>query len=149
VRFVADAHGFDRQRRHHAYATVFAAGAAGRGVERLLPLQLFTREVDGVDPGDAHLLQDHVCLYGEFPASARIVVVEVDPKTGEIALQQYSAVDDVGKVINPMIVEGQNLGGIAQGVGHALGSAPFMTTMGNSSAVRYSTTPCRAPMASP
>lgn len=55
-----------------------------------------------------------------FPASAHIAVVEVDPKTGEITLQQYSAVDDVGKVINPLIVEGQILGGIAQGAGQAL-----------------------------
>jgi carbon-monoxide dehydrogenase large subunit len=55
-----------------------------------------------------------------FPCSAHIAVVEVDPQTGEVKLQQYHAVDDVGKVINPMIVEGQVLGGIAQGVGQAL-----------------------------
>jgi carbon-monoxide dehydrogenase large subunit len=55
-----------------------------------------------------------------FPASAHIAVVEIDPKTGAVTLQKYSAVDDVGKVINPMIVEGQILGGIAQGVGQAL-----------------------------
>jgi len=55
-----------------------------------------------------------------FPASAHIALIEIDPKTGEVTLQRYSAVDDVGKVINPMIVEGQILGGIAQGVGQAL-----------------------------
>jgi carbon-monoxide dehydrogenase large subunit len=55
-----------------------------------------------------------------FPSSAHIALVEIDPKTGEVVLQKYAAVDDVGKVINPMIVEGQILGGIAQGVGQAL-----------------------------
>ncbi len=55
-----------------------------------------------------------------FPAGAHIAVVEVDKDTGKVELQRYIAVDDVGKVINPMIVEGQAHGGIAQGVGQAL-----------------------------
>jgi carbon-monoxide dehydrogenase large subunit len=46
--------------------------------------------------------------------------VEVDAETGEIKLKRYIAVDDCGKVINPMIVEGQIHGGIVQGVGQAL-----------------------------
>jgi carbon-monoxide dehydrogenase large subunit len=49
-----------------------------------------------------------------------VAKVEIDPKTGEVDLQSYAAVDDVGNVINPMIVEGQILGGIIQGVGQAL-----------------------------
>lgn len=55
-----------------------------------------------------------------FPASAHVAQVEIDPKTGEVEIQKYAAVDDVGNVINPMIVEGQVLGGIVQGVGQAL-----------------------------
>jgi carbon-monoxide dehydrogenase large subunit len=55
-----------------------------------------------------------------FPASAHIAQVEVDSETGEVRLLRYVAVDDVGKVINPMIVEGQIVGGIVQGVGQAL-----------------------------
>ena len=55
-----------------------------------------------------------------FPNSAHIALVEVDKDTGEVAVKKYTAVDDVGKVINPMIVEGQILGGIAQGIGQAL-----------------------------
>jgi carbon-monoxide dehydrogenase large subunit len=47
-------------------------------------------------------------------------VVEVDPETGEVALKRYVAVDDVGRVINPLIVDGQVHGGIAQGVAQAL-----------------------------
>jgi carbon-monoxide dehydrogenase large subunit len=55
-----------------------------------------------------------------FPFGAHIAVVEVDPDTGETTILKYIAVDDVGKVINPMIVDGMVHGGIAQGVGQAL-----------------------------
>jgi carbon-monoxide dehydrogenase large subunit len=55
-----------------------------------------------------------------YPNSVHIAQVEVDPETGEVTLQRYVAVDDVGKVINPLIVEGQVSGGVAQGVGQAL-----------------------------
>ncbi|MDQ3249523.1 MAG: molybdopterin-dependent oxidoreductase, partial [Chloroflexota bacterium] len=52
--------------------------------------------------------------------SAHLCQVEINPQTGEVTLQKYVGVDDVGKVINPMLVEGQIQGGIAQGVGQAL-----------------------------
>ncbi len=55
-----------------------------------------------------------------FPNSAHIAQVEVDRDTGEVTIQRYVAVDDVGKVINPLVVDGQIVGGIAQGVGQAL-----------------------------
>ena len=55
-----------------------------------------------------------------FPNSAHIARVEIDPETGEVELQRYIAVDDVGNVINPMLVEAQIQGGIVQGVGQAL-----------------------------
>jgi aerobic carbon-monoxide dehydrogenase large subunit len=55
-----------------------------------------------------------------FPNSAHIAQVEIDPETGEVKLQRYIAVDDVGRVINPMVVQGQIVGGIVQGVGQAL-----------------------------
>ena len=55
-----------------------------------------------------------------FPNSAHIALVEVDKDTGAITIQKYAGVDDVGTLINPMIVEGQIIGGIAQGVGQAL-----------------------------
>jgi carbon-monoxide dehydrogenase large subunit len=55
-----------------------------------------------------------------YPFGAHIAVVSVDPETGEIKLERYVAVDDCGKVINPMIVEGQIHGGIVQGIGQAL-----------------------------
>jgi carbon-monoxide dehydrogenase large subunit len=55
-----------------------------------------------------------------FPFGAHVCVVEVDPETGAVELRDYVAVDDVGNVINPMIVEGQVHGGLAQGIGQAL-----------------------------
>jgi len=55
-----------------------------------------------------------------FPFGTHIAVVEVDVETGRTELLRYVAVDDVGNVINPMIVEGQLHGGIAQGVAQAL-----------------------------
>jgi aerobic carbon-monoxide dehydrogenase large subunit len=55
-----------------------------------------------------------------FPFGTHVAVVEVDAETGEVRLERYIAVDDVGKVINPMIVDGQVHGGIAQGIAQAL-----------------------------
>ncbi len=55
-----------------------------------------------------------------FPAGCHICEVEVDPETGAAQIVNWTAVDDFGVIINPMIVEGQVHGGIAQGVGQAL-----------------------------
>jgi carbon-monoxide dehydrogenase large subunit len=55
-----------------------------------------------------------------FPAGTHICEVEVDPDTGRTAIVNFTAVDDFGNVINPMIVEGQVHGGLAQGIGQAL-----------------------------
>ncbi|WP_336067424.1 xanthine dehydrogenase family protein molybdopterin-binding subunit [Nitratireductor rhodophyticola] len=55
-----------------------------------------------------------------FPAGTYVCEVEVDPETGETKIVQFVASDDFGTIINPMIVEGQVHGGIAQGVGQAM-----------------------------
>ena len=55
-----------------------------------------------------------------WPAGAHVAIVEVDTETGAVELLRYIAVDDVGTVINPIIVEGQIHGGLAQGVAQAL-----------------------------
>ena len=55
-----------------------------------------------------------------YPNGCHISEVEVDAETGAVALVRYTAVDDVGHIINPLLVEGQLHGGIAQGVGQAL-----------------------------
>jgi carbon-monoxide dehydrogenase large subunit len=55
-----------------------------------------------------------------FPAGSYVCEVEVDRDTGQVTIERFTAVDDFGKVINPMIVEGQVHGGLAQGIGQAL-----------------------------
>lgn len=55
-----------------------------------------------------------------FPSGAHICEVEIDEETGKLAIVRYSAVDDVGRVLNPLICEGQIQGGIVQGLGQAL-----------------------------
>jgi aerobic carbon-monoxide dehydrogenase large subunit len=73
----------------------------------------------GVEPGlDATSFYDPSNF--TYPFGTHIAVVEVDAQTGAPKLVRYIAVDDVGNVINPMIVDGQLHGGIAQGVAQAL-----------------------------
>ncbi len=55
-----------------------------------------------------------------YPAGSYVCEVEVDPATGAVRVDRFSAVDDFGNIVNPMIVEGQVHGGIAQGLGQAL-----------------------------
>jgi len=73
----------------------------------------------GVEPGlEESAFYDP--LNFTFPAGCQICEVEVDPDTGVVEIVNFVAVDDFGKIINPMIVEGQVHGGIAQGIGQAL-----------------------------
>ncbi|MDE2474022.1 MAG: xanthine dehydrogenase family protein molybdopterin-binding subunit [Alphaproteobacteria bacterium] len=55
-----------------------------------------------------------------FPSGVHIAEVEIDPETGKTKIERWTAVDDFGNLINPMIVEGQVHGGVAQGVGQAM-----------------------------
>ncbi|WP_136590916.1 xanthine dehydrogenase family protein molybdopterin-binding subunit [Salinigranum halophilum] len=74
---------------------------------------------EGMDPGlEATQFYDPENF--TFPFGTHVCVVEVDAETGEVAVERYVAVDDCGEVINPMIVEGQVHGGVAQGIGVAL-----------------------------
>ena len=58
--------------------------------------------------------------FGSFAGGAHIAVVDVDAQTGEVKIVRYVAAEDVGTIINPAVVEGQIIGGIAQGIGEAL-----------------------------
>jgi len=73
----------------------------------------------GMEPG---LIESGTFDGGQrtFPNGCHISEVEIDEATGEVELIRYTAVDDVGHMINPLLVEGQLHGGIAQGVGQAL-----------------------------
>jgi len=74
---------------------------------------------EGLEPG-----MDFSSFYDPanftYPFGAHVAIVEVDKETGAVKLKRFIAVDDVGNVINPMIVDGQIHGGLAQGIGQAL-----------------------------
>ncbi|NRA51149.1 MAG: xanthine dehydrogenase family protein, partial [Phaeodactylibacter sp.] len=74
---------------------------------------------EGVEPG-----MDFSSFYDPanftYPYGAHVAIVEIDKDTGHTRLKRFIAVDDVGNVINPMIVDGQIHGGLAQGIGQAL-----------------------------
>ena len=72
------------------------------------------------DAGDLRVVREHEMDAPVFPNGCAACEVEVDPETGVVRIERYAAVDDVGRVINPLIVDGQTHGCIAQGVGQAL-----------------------------
>jgi carbon-monoxide dehydrogenase large subunit len=73
----------------------------------------------GIEPGleTTVFFEPEACV---FPFGTHVAVVEVDKETGEVELKRFIAVDDCGNQVNPLLVEGQVHGGIAQGVGQAL-----------------------------
>ena len=73
----------------------------------------------GMDPGLAHEL-DFDGQDATFPFGTHVSVVEVDTETGEVEMLRHIAVDDCGRILNPMLVTGQQHGGIAQGAAQAL-----------------------------
>ena len=72
------------------------------------------------------VLKDNEMHTPVFPNGACVCEIEIDPETGAVDIKRYSAVDDVGRCINPLIVHGQTHGGIAQGVGQALWEVCFL-----------------------
>ena len=86
-----------------------------------LALQAWTAHnlPEGMEPGlEASFVYDPPNF--SWPSGTHIAVVEVDTETGDVDLIRYIAVDDVGTVINPKVVEGQIHGGVAQGIAQAL-----------------------------
>ena len=65
-----------------------------------------------------------------FPNGCHVAEVEIDPDTGAVSLARYTAVDDCGNVLDPIIVEGQIHGGVAQGAGQALTEGMVFATNG-------------------
>ena len=85
---------------------------------------------DGLEPGlEASAFFDPENLV--FPFGAHICVVEVDTETGEVEVTKYVAVDDVGTIINPQIVDGQVMGGVVQGIAEALAEEAIYDERGN------------------
>lgn len=85
------------------------AAAAAVGLSLPAGLEPYLDETSYYDPPNC-----------TFPFGTHIAVVEVDAETGKVDLIRYVAVDDVGNIVNPLIVDGQVQGGIVQGVGQAL-----------------------------
>ncbi len=85
---------------------------------------------DGMEPNlDAEATMDPENF--SFPHGTHLCAAEVDTETGRVTIRKYVAVDDVGKVVNPAIVEGQVHGGIAQGVAQALFEEAIYDADGN------------------
>jgi carbon-monoxide dehydrogenase large subunit len=87
---------------------VFAAKGASVSLAELAADQPLRAEADFVGRMAAH------------PTGCAVCELEVDPETGDVALTHYTSIDDAGRLINPLIVEGQVHGGLAQGIGQAL-----------------------------
>jgi aerobic carbon-monoxide dehydrogenase large subunit len=106
------------------------AFSAGRftvpGSERAIDLMTIARAAtdpanlpDGMAPGlDSYAFNQ--CDAVTFPSGCHVAEVEIDPETGAVRLERYLAVDDYGRLINPLLTKGQVQGGVAQGVGQAL-----------------------------
>src|SRR5206468_10862017 len=73
----------------------------------------------GLEPG-LYETATYRAQSSNFPNGCHVCEVEIDPETGMTAVVGYWVVDDVGTVINPMLVKGQIMGGIAQGIGQVL-----------------------------
>ena len=74
---------------------------------------------DGMSPGLDTYVWNLLDLI-TFPNGCHIAEVEIDPETGAVTLERYTAVDDFGTLINPMLTIGQVQGGVAQGIGQAM-----------------------------
>jgi carbon-monoxide dehydrogenase large subunit len=98
----------------------FVKGVPGRGKTiQECAFAAYTNMPQGMEPGmEATYYYDPPNL--TFPFGSYICVVDIDGGTGEVKVRRFVAVDDCGNIINPMIVDGQIHGGLAQGVGPAL-----------------------------
>jgi carbon-monoxide dehydrogenase large subunit len=85
---------------------------------------------DGIEPQlDSEATFDPSTF--SFPHGTHLCATEVDTETGQVTIRRYVAVDDIGKVINPLIVEGQVHGGVAQGIAQALFEEALYDESGN------------------
>ncbi|MFI5041089.1 MAG: xanthine dehydrogenase family protein molybdopterin-binding subunit [Acidimicrobiales bacterium] len=79
-----------------------------------------SRLPDGLEPGPLRHEGDFDGTNSTFPFGAHVSVVEVDSETGKVTMRRHIAVDDCGRILNPLLVRGQQHGGIAQGAAQAL-----------------------------
>jgi carbon-monoxide dehydrogenase large subunit len=95
------------------------AGSPGTALSWEQLAALAENPPDGMEPG-LNAENDFTTPDATFPFGTHVSVVEVDTETGDVRLIRHISVDDAGRITNPMLVEGQVHGGIAQGVAQAL-----------------------------
>ena len=107
-------------------AVQFQNGIFARGGGRSVTLADVAREATELSAlpedlrGPLVAISDETVTTAQFPYGCQVAEVEIDPDLGTVEIVRYAAVDDVGRAVNPGIIEGQVHGGIAQGVGQAL-----------------------------
>jgi carbon-monoxide dehydrogenase large subunit len=99
-------------------------GAPGRGLTVADVARLAYRPASGTLPAGVDPALEATQHYDPPPATvsngSHLAVVDVDPETGLVEIVQYVVVEDCGRMVNPMLVEGQTQGAVAQGIGNAL-----------------------------
>jgi len=88
-----------------------------------------THRFKGISPGLSE--SAHYDPPGTFSNACHVAIVEVDAETGRVTLEKFLAVEDAGRIINPLIADGQVHGGIAQGIGNALYEEIVYDSLGN------------------
>ena len=122
IRLAAHRLGVDGANVHYEGGRAFSADAPDEGLSfaELANISFWPLDLpDGMSP----MLEASATFAPPnftTPFGTHVCVVEVDPQTGEIELLRYVAVDDCGRAVNPLLIEGQIQGGIAQGLGQAL-----------------------------
>lgn len=100
----------------------FTVAGTDRSID-VMDLAQYLRETGNL-PDDVPQSLDHKAVHdtspSSFPNGCHVCEVEIEPETGEVKILRYTVVDDFGVVINPLVVEGQVHGGIAQGIGQIL-----------------------------
>ena len=107
------------------------------GTDRAIPIETLARAAyhqihlfkGKIDPGISE-----TATYdppGTFSNACHAGIVEVDPETGRVTIEKFVVAEDAGRIVNPMIVDGQIAGGVAQGIGNALLEEIVYDEMGN------------------
>jgi len=113
---------------------VHVAGVPSRGVswgELAIASNDASKLPDGLEPGILRHELDFDGGGSTFPFGCHVSVVEVDTETGRVKMLRHVAVDDCGRILNPLLVAGQQHGGIAQGAAQALGEQVVYDEDGN------------------
>jgi aerobic carbon-monoxide dehydrogenase large subunit len=100
----------------------FVVGSGDRAIDLFEVSAAMLRRTDLPEDlrGPLAATVDEVVPEASFPFGSHVCEVEIDPDLGTLEIVKYSAVDDVGRAVNPLIIDGQTHGGIVQGVGQAL-----------------------------